>query len=78
MNTNLDQGEVLKDASAGPSMQEVAVDESGEQPFLSIHTSEIIQVVESFCIFIDHKYYYRNCIIYMFDLMTIDEQHNGK
>lgn len=52
MNTNLDQGEVLKDASAGPSMQEVAVDESGEQPFLSTRTSEIIQVVRSFCIFI--------------------------
>ncbi|XP_076482314.1 uncharacterized protein LOC117160596 [Bombus vancouverensis nearcticus] len=44
MNTNLDQGEVLKDASAGPSMQEVAVDESGEQPFLSTRTSEIIQM----------------------------------
>lgn len=52
MNTNLDQGEVLKDASAGPSMQEVAVDESGEQHFLSTRTSEIIQVVESFCTFI--------------------------
>ncbi|XP_050492198.1 uncharacterized protein LOC126874321 isoform X1 [Bombus huntii] len=44
MNTNLDQGEVLKDASAGPSMQEVAVDESGEQPFLSTRTSEIIKM----------------------------------
>ncbi|XP_048263487.1 uncharacterized protein LOC105665882 [Bombus terrestris] len=44
MNTNLDQGEVLKDASAGPSMQEVAVDESGEQHFLSTRTSEIIQM----------------------------------
>ncbi|CAK9804200.1 Deleted in lung and esophageal cancer protein 1 [Anthophora plagiata] len=39
MNTNLDQGEVLKDASAGPSMYEVGAEES----YMSTSTSEIIQ-----------------------------------
>ncbi|XP_046141854.1 uncharacterized protein LOC123987631 isoform X3 [Osmia bicornis bicornis] len=42
MNANLDQGDVLKDASAGPSISEVA-EESGEQSTLSTRTSEIIQ-----------------------------------
>ncbi|XP_034181963.2 uncharacterized protein LOC117605123 isoform X3 [Osmia lignaria lignaria] len=43
MNANLDQGDVLKDASAGPSISEVA-EESGEQSTLSTRTSEIIQL----------------------------------
>ncbi|KOC63253.1 Deleted in lung and esophageal cancer protein 1 [Habropoda laboriosa] len=46
MNTNLDQGEVLKDASTGPSMHEVAAEESAEQSYASTSTSEIIQVIE--------------------------------
>ncbi|XP_017760866.1 PREDICTED: uncharacterized protein LOC108551276 [Eufriesea mexicana] len=44
MNTNLDQGEILKDAAAGPSMEEVTAMESGEQSSTTIRTSEIIQM----------------------------------
>lgn len=52
MNTNLDQGDVLKDASAGPSIQEMAVEESGEQFFPNTCTSEIIQVKKIFINFL--------------------------
>ncbi|CAL7935610.1 unnamed protein product [Xylocopa violacea] len=44
MSTNLDQGSVVKDASAGTSMQEVDAEESGERSSLSTRTSEIIQM----------------------------------
>lgn len=48
MNTNLDQGDVLKDASAGPSIQEMMVEESDEQSFPNTYTSAIIQVKKIF------------------------------
>nr|XP_012138115.1 PREDICTED: uncharacterized protein LOC100879367 isoform X4 [Megachile rotundata] len=44
MTANLDQGDVLKDASAGPSISEVAAEDSGEEFTLSTRTSEIIQM----------------------------------
>ncbi|KAK9306857.1 hypothetical protein QLX08_002727 [Tetragonisca angustula] len=44
MNTNLDQGDVLRDASAGPSIQKMMVEESGEQSFSNTCTSEINQM----------------------------------
>lgn len=47
MSTNLDQGDVLKDASAGPSIQDM-VEESGEQSFPNTCTSTIIQVKKIF------------------------------
>ncbi|KZC04785.1 Deleted in lung and esophageal cancer protein 1 [Dufourea novaeangliae] len=42
MNTNLDQGDVLKDASAGPSVSDA--EESGVESSLSTRTSEIIKM----------------------------------
>ncbi|XP_076759927.1 uncharacterized protein LOC143428732 [Xylocopa sonorina] len=44
MSTNLDQGSILKNTSAGTSMQKVVAEESGEQSSLSTRTSEIIQM----------------------------------
>ena len=81
MNTNLDQGDVLRDASAGPSIQKMMVEESGEQSFPNTCTSEINQVkkiinflfqfVTSFLS--NNKHYYRNCINYTSEGMIIDE-----
>lgn len=47
-NTNLDQGEALKDASAGPSMLDEAAVELEEQSSTSIRTFEIIRVIGNF------------------------------
>ncbi|XP_053970798.1 uncharacterized protein LOC128872293 [Hylaeus volcanicus] len=43
-NTNLDQGDVLKDASVGPSVSDVGAENSNEQCSSSARTSEIIQM----------------------------------
>ncbi|XP_026673142.1 uncharacterized protein LOC108629456 isoform X2 [Ceratina calcarata] len=44
MTTNLDEGAVLRDASAGPSMQGVDEAELAEHSSASIRTSEVIQM----------------------------------
>ncbi|XP_076248658.1 uncharacterized protein LOC143188336 [Calliopsis andreniformis] len=43
MNTDLDEGSVLRDTSAGPSESEVYMDYSEEKPLPSTCTSEVIQ-----------------------------------
>ncbi|XP_076170822.1 LOW QUALITY PROTEIN: uncharacterized protein LOC143148405 [Ptiloglossa arizonensis] len=44
MNTNLDQGSLFKDTSAGPSEADVDIEELGERVSGSSRTSEVVQV----------------------------------
>lgn len=46
MTTNLDQGSLLRDVSAGPSGSEVRANDSEEESSPSIRTSEIVQVTK--------------------------------